>query len=94
MRAEQEREILVLGAFVQPEQKKMILGFLWYICDRNKKVTFGYLCICVSRTRVDRSKVVLLLWIFYAFSVLCLLCICANPFICALLSPARKGFTS
>ena len=28
------------------------------------------------------------------FSVLCLLCLCARLFICALLSPAGKGLTS
>ena len=28
------------------------------------------------------------------FSVLCLLCLCARLFICALWSPARKGLTS
>ena len=28
------------------------------------------------------------------FSVLCLLCLCAGLFICALWSPARKGLTS
>ena len=28
------------------------------------------------------------------FSVLCLLCLCAHLFICALLSPAGKGLTS
>ena len=43
----------------------------------------------------DRSKAVLLLWIFYGFfSVLCLLCLCARLFICALWSPAGKGLTS
>ena len=42
----------------------------------------------------DRSKAVLLLWIFYVFSVLCLLCLCARLFICALWSLARKGLTS
>ena len=43
----------------------------------------------------DRSKAVLLLWIFYAFfSVLCLLCLCARLFICALWSPAGKGLNS
>ena len=42
----------------------------------------------------DRSKAVLLLWIFYAFSVLCLLCLCVRLFICALWSPAGKGLTS
>ena len=40
----------------------------------------------------DRYKVVLLLWIF--FSVLCLLCLFARLFICALWSPAKKGLTS
>ena len=42
----------------------------------------------------DRSKAVLLLWIFYVFSVLCLLCLCARLFICTLWSPAGKGLTS
>ena len=42
----------------------------------------------------DRSKAVLLIWIFYLFSVLCLLCLCMRLFICALWSPARKGLAS
>ena len=42
----------------------------------------------------DRSKTVLLLWIFYVFSVLCLLYFFARLFMCALLSPAGKGLTS
>ena len=43
----------------------------------------------------DRSKAVLPLWIFNGFfSVLCLLCLCARLFICALWSPAGKGLTS
>ena len=42
----------------------------------------------------DRSKAVLLLWIFYVFSVLYLLCLCVCLFICALWSPAWKGLTS
>ena len=42
----------------------------------------------------DRSKAVLLLWIFYVFSVLCLLCLCVRLLICALWSPAGKGLTS
>ena len=43
----------------------------------------------------DRSKAVLLLWIFYVFcSVLCWLCLCARLFICALWSPSGKGLTS
>ena len=37
---------------------------------------------------------VLLLWIFYVFSFLCLLCLFARLFICALWSPAGKGSTS
>ena len=41
----------------------------------------------------DRSKAVLL-WIFYVFSVLCLLCLCVRLFICALWSPGGKGLTS
>ena len=45
----------------------------------------------------DRSKAVLLLWIFFFvlfFSISCLLCLCARLFICALWSPAGKGLTS
>ena len=45
----------------------------------------------------DRSKVVLLLWIFYVVfftSVLVLLCLCTRIFICALWSPAGKGMAS
>ena len=43
----------------------------------------------------DRSKAVLLLWIFYGvISVLCLLCLCVRLFICALWSPAGKELTS
>ena len=40
----------------------------------------------------DSSKSVLLLWII--FFVLCLLCLCARLFICALWSLAGKGLTS
>ena len=42
----------------------------------------------------DRSRVVLLLWIFYVFSILCLLCLYARLFVYALWSPAGKGQTS
>ena len=42
----------------------------------------------------DRSRVVLFLWIFYVFSVLCLLCLCAGLFIFALWSPVGKRLTS
>ena len=43
----------------------------------------------------DSSKAVLPLWIFYGFfSVLCLLCLHARLFICALWSPAGKGLNS
>ena len=41
----------------------------------------------------DSSKTVFLLWIFYVFSVLCLLYLCARLHICALWSPAGKGLT-
>ena len=41
----------------------------------------------------DRSKAVLLMWIFYIFfSVLCLLCLCARLFICALCHLLGKGW--
>ena len=39
-----------------------------------------------------RSGAVLRLWSFC--SVLCLLCLCARLFVCALWSPAGKGLTS
>ena len=42
----------------------------------------------------DRSKAVLLLWIFYVLSFLCLLCLCARLFVCALKSPVGKMLTS
>ena len=42
----------------------------------------------------DRFMAVLLLWIIYAISVLCLLYLCARLFICALWSPTGKGLTS
>ena len=42
----------------------------------------------------DRSKAVLLLWIFFFFSVLCLLCLYTRLFICALWSPVGKGLPS
>ena len=41
----------------------------------------------------DRIKAILLLWIFYLFSVLCLLCLCACLPICAMWSPAGKGLS-
>ena len=46
--------------------------------------------------RLDRSGAVLLLWIIYVFSVLCLLCLCARlaVFFCAFGLPAGKGLTS
>ena len=48
-----------------------------------------------SKIFYDRSKAVLLLWIFYVFfSVLCLLCLCARLFLCALWSNAGKGLIS
>ena len=61
-----------------------IKDLIWVMRFQSPKVYF-----------TDRSKAVLLLWIFYFFcSVLCLLCLCACLFICALWSPAGKGLTS
>ena len=48
----------------------------------------------VSFLAHPKHMVVHLLWTIYVFSVLCLLCLCARLFICALLSPAGKGLTS
>ena len=42
----------------------------------------------------DRSKAVLLLWIFYVFFFCSVVCLCARLFICALWSPSGKGLTS
>ena len=42
----------------------------------------------------DHSEAVLLLWIIYVISVLCLLCFRARLFIDALWSPAGEGLTS
>ena len=42
----------------------------------------------------DRSKAVLLWWIIYVISILCLLYFHARLFIDALWSPAGKGLTS
>ena len=48
-----------------------------------------------SNKMTDRSKVELLLWIFYVcFFILCLLCLRARLFVCALWSPAEKGLMS
>ena len=51
-------------------------------------------CLSVAGPTVAQIEVELLLWIFCVFSVLCLLCVCARLFICALWSPAGKGLTS
>ena len=51
-------------------------------------IQIGWLCETLF------SPPVLLLWAFHVFSVLCLLCLCARLFICALWSPAGKGLTS
>ena len=42
----------------------------------------------------NRSKAVLLLWIFYVFVLSCVAMFCARLFICVLWSPAGKGLTS
>ena len=48
-----------------------------------------------SNKMTDRSKVELLLWIFYVcFFILCLLCLRARLFVCTLWSPAEKGLMS
>ena len=41
----------------------------------------------------DRSKAVLLLWIFYVFVLSWFAMFCVRLFICALWSPAGKGLT-
>ena len=46
------------------------------------------------KSLTDRSKAVLRLWIFYVFSVICLLCLYARLFIYALWSSAGKELTS
>ena len=56
-----------------------ILGQVWYLI-----VSIPDFC----------TLTYFLLLIFYVFSVLCLLCLCARLFICALWSPAGKGLTS
>ena len=42
----------------------------------------------------DRSKAVLLLWIFCVFVLSCVVMFCARLFVCASWSPAGKGLTS
>ena len=41
-----------------------------------------------------QAAMLLLSWIFYVFSVLCLLCLFTRLFICALWSAAGKGLTA
>ena len=55
-----------------------------------------YLCVLIPPVKyfTDRSKAVLLLWIFYVFVLSCVCYVCARLFICALWSPAGKGLTS
>ena len=65
----------------------------------NKCATFAQFLRIVSsqghRVSGSRaSKAVLLMWIVYVFTVLCLLCLCGRLFICALWSHAGKGLTS
>ena len=68
----------------------------WYV--RKKYLTWvkttEILIWCVRIYFTDRSKAVLLLWIFYCFSILCLLYLCMRLFIYALWSPAGKRLTS
>ena len=83
---------------------------VWFAClkKRVSKLPLYQLVIILSSADVlckqfgrppvkyftDRPKAVLLLWIFYVFSVFHLLCLCARLFMCALWSPAEKGLTS
>ena len=62
----------------------------WYISDSDSETGLSPPPV---KYFTDRSNAVLLLWIFYVFSVLCLLCLCDRLFICALWSPAGKGLT-
>ena len=63
--------------------------------DINCSIRYKHITFRLNvKTFTDRSKVVLLLWFFYVFSVLRLLCLCARLFICDLLSPAGNGLTS
>ena len=60
---------------------------------RTKKI-YKYALTPLVKHFTDRSIGVLLLWIFYVFSFLCLLCLCTRLFICAFGSPTGKGLTS
>ena len=83
-------------------------GVLWWLSDSSSRchgvvcslwlwyfliiLTYYFLSLPVKYFS-DRSKVVLLLWIFNVVSVLWLLCLCVRLFICALWSPAGKWLT-
>ena len=56
---------------------------------------YNHLCLhsCVDLS-IKYPKAVLLLWINYVISVLCVLCFLAHLFIDAFRSPAGKGLTS
>ena len=69
------------------------LCVLIHICSKDELDAVKPVCLPVKYF-TDRSKAELILWIFYVFSVLCLLCLCARLFICALWSPAGKALTS
>ena len=71
------------------------LNSMKFVWDCEFRLHFGnILFVCVDGLRretglsppvkyfTDSSKAVLLLWIFYVFSVLCLLCNCASVYMC------------
>ena len=72
---------------------------VWYtvmvVCDRTRSFFRSHGSCISTRQRTGYSEFgtsfVDLLW---GFSVLCLLCLCARLFMCALWSPAGKGLTS
>ena len=83
--------LISLGSFMQTK-------YLCVLIYTKLRVRLARRETCLSppvKYFTDRSKAVLLLWIYFLFfSVLCLLCLCARLFICALWSPAGKGLTS
>ena len=70
------------------------LALYFLICFSLNFIEKSLILILKFSKKVTSSKVVLLLWIFYVFSVLCLLCLCVRMFMCALWSPAGKGSVS
>ena len=80
----------LMGSFCQ---KVKPCHFVIYGPERTQKHSISAWCsYSISGKKMSNS---ILLWILYRFfSVLCLLCLCARLFICALWLPAGKGLTS